>query len=45
MISTANGHSSMLPVFSAVMTAAAAVQTVPMNIGQKFWHMESISAE
>ena len=43
-ISTAHGHSSTLPVFSAVMTAATAVQTEPMNIGQKFWHMELISA-
>ena len=25
-------------------TAATAAQTEPMNIGQKFWHMESTSA-
>ena len=44
MISTANGHSSTLPVLSAVKTAATAVQIEPANIGQKFWHMESTSA-
>ena len=44
MISAAHGHSSTLPVLSAVNTAATAVQTEPMNIGQKFWHMESTSA-
>ena len=44
MISAAHGHSSTLPVLSAVNTAATAVLTEPMNIGQKFWHMESTSA-
>ena len=44
MISTAHGHNSTLPVLSAVNTAATAVQTEPMNIGQKFWHMELTSA-
>ncbi len=44
MMSTAHGHNSSLPVLSAVKTAATAVQTEPANIGQKFWHIESISA-
>ena len=43
-IRNAIGHSSTLPVLTAVMTAATAAQTPPRNIGQKFWHMESISA-
>ena len=38
------GHSRTLPVFIAVMTAAIAAHSVPRNIGQKFWHMELISA-
>jgi hypothetical protein len=43
-ISAAIGHNMTLPVFSAVISAAAALETPPKNIGQKFWHMESTSA-
>jgi len=44
MISSAQGQSHRLPVFSAVMKAAKAEQIVPISIGQKFWHIESTSA-
>ena len=43
-INAAIGHSATLPVFIAVMTAATAAHSVPSSIGQKFWHIESISA-
>ena len=43
-IASVIGHSSKLPVFIAVMIAATAVQSTPVIMGQKFWHMESISA-
>ncbi len=44
IIRTAHGHSSTLPVLSAVSNAATAAQTEPNSMGQKFWHMELISA-
>ena len=43
-IRSAHGHSRRLPVFSAVITAAAAAQIEPLSIGQKFCSMESTSA-
>ena len=41
-IRMAHGHSSPLPVLSAVITAQAAAQTEPISIGQKFCNMESM---
>ena len=43
-IRTTHGQIHTLPVFSAVISAVTAAQTVPFRIGQKFWHIESTSA-
>jgi len=44
MISTAHGHSNALPVFERRQHRGHGGADRSMNIGQKFWHMESTSA-